>query len=73
MEQHSTQLARLGKRLATTGLRHRNLSRRIAELEQRGPRDDVSVQRLHREQKRLEAEIQQYESTLMTVSDRKLV
>jgi hypothetical protein len=44
---------------------------RIAELEQRKHYDEVAVHRLHRERTRLEAEIQQYESTLMAATDRK--
>ena len=70
-EQLSTRLARLGGRLAATGLKHRDVTMRIAELEQRTQYDEIAVQRLNRERARLETEIQQYESMLVTVSDRR--
>ncbi|MEM8804339.1 MAG: DUF465 domain-containing protein [Pseudomonadota bacterium] len=70
-EQISTRLARLGGRLAATGLKHRDVTMRIADLEKSPHHDEVAVRRLKRERTRLEAEIQQYESILMTVSDRK--
>lgn len=69
--QLSTRLARLGSRLATTGLKHRELTRRIVELQQRAQNEDVAVQRLERERRRLDAEIAQYEAMLFAIAERK--
>ena len=64
----TTRVAKLASRLADLGTRHTELNSRIAEVERRVTPNEIALRRLKREKLRLEAEMQQYEGVLRTLS-----
>ena len=66
----TTRVARLGSKLAETGIKHRDISSRISALEHSKTCENsaVALERLRREKKRLEENLHQYEARLSMLS-----